>query len=172
MKSSLPKVLQTLGGRPMLLHLLETAAALGPEQVHVVIGSGATAVTLVPAMASDAAHTLPSTSVVPPPVPFRAPGDAPAAPSDHMLKPMSRGRDCRWLPRVHPRLSGNHPASDPERSRAQVRLCQSVAFNISMRWAHAAEVRNCPQHQCSRPAIGASVAKSIRQTPCPCKGGL
>ena len=41
MKSSLPKVLQTLGGRPMILHLLETAAALDPEQVHVVIGSGA-----------------------------------------------------------------------------------------------------------------------------------
>ena len=41
MKSSLPKVLQTLGGRPMLLHLLEAAAALDPAQVHVVIGSGA-----------------------------------------------------------------------------------------------------------------------------------
>ena len=41
MKSSLPKVLQTLGGRPMLLHLLDSADALDPEQVHVVIGSGA-----------------------------------------------------------------------------------------------------------------------------------
>jgi len=41
MKSRLPKVLQPLGGRPMLAHLLETAAALNPEQVHVVIGSGA-----------------------------------------------------------------------------------------------------------------------------------
>ena len=41
MQSSLPKVLQTMGGRPMLTHLLETAAALDPEQVHVVIGSGA-----------------------------------------------------------------------------------------------------------------------------------
>ncbi len=41
MQSSLPKVLQTLGGRPMLAHLLETAAGLDPEQVHVVIGSGA-----------------------------------------------------------------------------------------------------------------------------------
>ena len=41
MRSSLPKVLQTLGGRPMLAHLLETAAKLNPEQVHVVIGSGA-----------------------------------------------------------------------------------------------------------------------------------
>ncbi len=41
MKSSLPKVLQTVGGRPMLLHLLDSADALDPEQVHVVIGSGA-----------------------------------------------------------------------------------------------------------------------------------
>lgn len=41
MHSSLPKVLHTLGGRPMLVHLLETVAALDPEQVHVVIGSGA-----------------------------------------------------------------------------------------------------------------------------------
>ena len=41
MLSSLPKVLQTLGGRPMLVHLLETAVTLDPEQVHVVIGSGA-----------------------------------------------------------------------------------------------------------------------------------
>ena len=40
MKSSLPKVLQTLGGRPMLWHLLETSAALQPERVHVVVGSG------------------------------------------------------------------------------------------------------------------------------------
>ena len=41
MHSSLPKVLQTLGGRPMLAHLLDTAATLNPEQVHVVIGNGA-----------------------------------------------------------------------------------------------------------------------------------
>jgi bifunctional UDP-N-acetylglucosamine pyrophosphorylase/glucosamine-1-phosphate N-acetyltransferase len=41
MLSSLPKVLQTLGGRPMLAHLLVTAATLDPEQVHVVIGVGA-----------------------------------------------------------------------------------------------------------------------------------
>jgi bifunctional UDP-N-acetylglucosamine pyrophosphorylase/glucosamine-1-phosphate N-acetyltransferase len=41
MKSSRPKVLQTLGGRPMLSHLLDTAGALEPEQVHVVVGSGA-----------------------------------------------------------------------------------------------------------------------------------
>ena len=41
MKSRLPKVLQPLGGRPMLTHLLDTAASLGPQSVHVVIGSGA-----------------------------------------------------------------------------------------------------------------------------------
>ncbi len=41
MQSSLPKVLQTVGGRPMLTQLLETAATLDPEQIHVVIGSGA-----------------------------------------------------------------------------------------------------------------------------------
>ncbi len=41
MQSGLPKVLQTVGGRPLLTHLLETAASLDPEQVHVVIGSGA-----------------------------------------------------------------------------------------------------------------------------------
>jgi bifunctional UDP-N-acetylglucosamine pyrophosphorylase/glucosamine-1-phosphate N-acetyltransferase len=41
MKSNLPKVLQPLGGRPMLTHLLDTAESLGPERIHVVIGSGA-----------------------------------------------------------------------------------------------------------------------------------
>lgn len=41
MKSSRPKVLQTIGGRPMLTHLLDTAIALNPERVHVVVGSGA-----------------------------------------------------------------------------------------------------------------------------------
>jgi bifunctional UDP-N-acetylglucosamine pyrophosphorylase/glucosamine-1-phosphate N-acetyltransferase len=41
MKSSLPKMLQTVGGRPMLTHLLDTAISMQPEQVHVVVGSGA-----------------------------------------------------------------------------------------------------------------------------------
>jgi len=41
MKSNLPKVLQPLGGRPMLSHLLDTARELDPAQIHVVIGSGA-----------------------------------------------------------------------------------------------------------------------------------
>jgi bifunctional UDP-N-acetylglucosamine pyrophosphorylase/glucosamine-1-phosphate N-acetyltransferase len=40
MKSGLPKVLHSIGGRPMLLHLLETAAALQPAAVHVVVGNG------------------------------------------------------------------------------------------------------------------------------------
>ncbi len=41
MKSSLPKMLQTIGGRPMLAHLLDTSVSMEPEQVHVVVGSGA-----------------------------------------------------------------------------------------------------------------------------------
>jgi len=41
MKSSLPKVLHRVGGRPMLSHLLDTASSLGPRRIHVVIGSGA-----------------------------------------------------------------------------------------------------------------------------------
>lgn len=41
MKSRLPKMLHTVGGRPMLTHLLDTALSMEPEQVHVVIGSGA-----------------------------------------------------------------------------------------------------------------------------------
>ena len=41
MRSDRPKMLQTLGGRPLLTHLLDTSLSLQPEQVHVVIGSGA-----------------------------------------------------------------------------------------------------------------------------------
>jgi len=44
MKSTRPKMLQTVGGRPMLSHLLDTAVSLEPEQVHVVAGSGLEAV--------------------------------------------------------------------------------------------------------------------------------
>lgn len=40
MKSLRPKMLQTVGGRPMLAHLLDTALSLQPEQVHVVVGNG------------------------------------------------------------------------------------------------------------------------------------
>ena len=38
MKSSLPKVLHPLAGRPLLQHVLETARQLGSEAIHVVIG--------------------------------------------------------------------------------------------------------------------------------------
>ncbi len=40
MKSDLPKVLHPLAGRPMIMHLLDTLAALAPERVIVVIGDG------------------------------------------------------------------------------------------------------------------------------------
>ncbi len=41
MRSSLPKVLHPLAGRPMLAHVLNVAKALAPEAIHVVIGHGA-----------------------------------------------------------------------------------------------------------------------------------
>jgi len=41
MQSALPKVLHRVGGKPMIVHMLETASSLGPERIHVVIGSGA-----------------------------------------------------------------------------------------------------------------------------------
>src|SRR5690625_1090726 len=41
MNSSLPKVLQPLGGRPMLSRLLETVRELEPDAIHVVVGVGA-----------------------------------------------------------------------------------------------------------------------------------
>jgi bifunctional UDP-N-acetylglucosamine pyrophosphorylase/glucosamine-1-phosphate N-acetyltransferase len=41
MKSDLPKVLHPLGGKPLLLHALETARALNPSRIAVVIGHGA-----------------------------------------------------------------------------------------------------------------------------------
>lgn len=44
MKSARPKMLQTVGGRPMLAHLLDTALSLQPARVHVVVGSGSEAV--------------------------------------------------------------------------------------------------------------------------------
>lgn len=40
MKSRLPKVLQPLGGRPLLAHIIEAAAAANPERIHVVYGHG------------------------------------------------------------------------------------------------------------------------------------
>jgi len=41
MKSSLPKVLHLLAGRPLLEHVIATALSLQPHSVHVVIGHGA-----------------------------------------------------------------------------------------------------------------------------------
>ncbi len=41
MKSSLPKVLHLLAGRPLLEHVMATALSLQPHSVHVVIGHGA-----------------------------------------------------------------------------------------------------------------------------------
>ncbi|WP_024889118.1 bifunctional UDP-N-acetylglucosamine diphosphorylase/glucosamine-1-phosphate N-acetyltransferase GlmU [Luteimonas huabeiensis] len=38
MKSSRPKVLQTIAGRPMLAHVIATARRLAPEAIHVVYG--------------------------------------------------------------------------------------------------------------------------------------
>ncbi|MGD8643985.1 MAG: NTP transferase domain-containing protein, partial [Chromatiales bacterium] len=40
MRSALPKVLQPLGGRPLLAHVLDTAFELGPDRVVVVHGHG------------------------------------------------------------------------------------------------------------------------------------
>ncbi|MAC32547.1 MAG: UDP-N-acetylglucosamine diphosphorylase/glucosamine-1-phosphate N-acetyltransferase [Haliea sp.] len=44
MRSRFPKVLQKLAGRPLLQHVLDTAAALAPSRIHVVVGHGADAV--------------------------------------------------------------------------------------------------------------------------------
>lgn len=44
MKTSCPKVLHTLGGRPLLDHVLDTAISIGPEKIIVVTGHGSDAV--------------------------------------------------------------------------------------------------------------------------------
>ena len=41
MHSALPKVLHPIGGRPMLLRVLDTAVSLFPDAIHVVVGVGA-----------------------------------------------------------------------------------------------------------------------------------
>ncbi len=41
MRSRLPKVLHPVGGRPMLQHVLDTAHALAPDEIAVVVGHGA-----------------------------------------------------------------------------------------------------------------------------------
>ena len=44
MRSSVPKVLQPIAGRPMLSHVVDTARALDPAGIHVVYGHGGDAV--------------------------------------------------------------------------------------------------------------------------------
>ena len=44
MRSALPKVLQPLAGRPLLAHVIDSAQALDPAHIHVVVGHGADAV--------------------------------------------------------------------------------------------------------------------------------
>ncbi|THG82622.1 UDP-N-acetylglucosamine diphosphorylase/glucosamine-1-phosphate N-acetyltransferase [Pseudomonas sp. A-1] len=44
MRSALPKVLHPVAGKPMLGHVIDTARALQPQRIHVVIGHGAEAV--------------------------------------------------------------------------------------------------------------------------------
>ena len=44
MQSSLPKVLHTLAGQPLVAHVLQTARALNAKRIHVVVGHGAEAV--------------------------------------------------------------------------------------------------------------------------------
>ena len=41
MRSKLPKVLHPLGGRPMIKHVLDTASALNPSSLVMVVGQGA-----------------------------------------------------------------------------------------------------------------------------------
>ncbi|WP_249976348.1 bifunctional UDP-N-acetylglucosamine diphosphorylase/glucosamine-1-phosphate N-acetyltransferase GlmU [Vreelandella olivaria] len=41
MNSQIPKVLHTLAGKPLVQHVLDTAAGLSPSRTHVVIGHGA-----------------------------------------------------------------------------------------------------------------------------------
>lgn len=41
MKSTLPKVLHTIGGKPMLQHVIDSAKALENARIHIVIGHGA-----------------------------------------------------------------------------------------------------------------------------------
>ncbi|MEQ8858267.1 MAG: bifunctional UDP-N-acetylglucosamine diphosphorylase/glucosamine-1-phosphate N-acetyltransferase GlmU [Pseudomonadales bacterium] len=44
MASTLPKVLHSLAGRPLLHHVLDSVAALDPSRIHVVVGHGVDAV--------------------------------------------------------------------------------------------------------------------------------
>ncbi len=54
MKSSLPKVLHPVAGRPMLAHVVDTARALDPRAIHIVVGHGAD--TVKAALADEDLH--------------------------------------------------------------------------------------------------------------------
>ena len=41
MNSQLPKVMHTIGGKPMLGHVIDAASSLNPEHIHIVVGFGA-----------------------------------------------------------------------------------------------------------------------------------
>ncbi len=53
MRSAHPKVLQPLGGEPMLAHVLRAVVALMPQQVHLVVGHGQAAVRAWAALQGD-----------------------------------------------------------------------------------------------------------------------
>ena len=56
MQSSIPKVLHTLAGRPLVAHVLQTARRLNAERIHVVVGYGAEAVQSAVAAADVQCH--------------------------------------------------------------------------------------------------------------------
>ena len=58
MQSDLPKVLHTLAGRPMLSHVLESARALDPAKIIVVVGHGADVVKQAYGKQTDVAFAL------------------------------------------------------------------------------------------------------------------
>jgi bifunctional UDP-N-acetylglucosamine pyrophosphorylase/glucosamine-1-phosphate N-acetyltransferase len=56
MQSSIPKVLHTLAGRPLVAHVLQTARRLNADRIHVVVGYGAEAVQSAVAAADVQCH--------------------------------------------------------------------------------------------------------------------
>ena len=62
MKSDLPKVLQPLAGKPLLGHVIDTAATLAPKSLHVVYGHGGEQVRAV--LGSTLSATVPQHSWV------------------------------------------------------------------------------------------------------------
>ncbi|MEJ2621405.1 MAG: NTP transferase domain-containing protein, partial [Candidatus Thiodiazotropha sp.] len=44
MRSSVPKVLHSLAGKPLLSHVIETARTINPDQISVIYGHGGEAV--------------------------------------------------------------------------------------------------------------------------------